>query len=303
MNRSRRFGNVAILAVTLVLCFAVCVICSGCGDGSNGDNDGKLRIVSSFYPMHILTMNLVDRIDGVEESSMSDPDMGCIHDHTFTTDDLKKIENADLYVENGLGLETFNSKIKKTYPEVRIVKASQNVKDYVTDGDEINGHVWTNIDDYISQVEYVSSQLQKYDPDNKSAYRKNEEKYLEKLNGLKEEYSESLGKLEGAKVLVLDETLPSFCKYVKLDEMEIRTDHEQESLSASEIKAVISDMNKNGVKAILITKGSNDKNAKAISKATGATIYRLNSCMTGKVSMDEYINDMESNFKTISTIE
>ena len=146
-----------IKTITALLTAAMMITLAGCTNNkkeSTAAGAGRqFNIVSSFYPMHILTMNLTKGIKNVNAKSMSDPNMGCIHDHTFTTEDLKKIENADVYVENGLGLEAFNEKIKEAYPKTKIIEASKNVTDYKKDDDENNGHVWTSIDDYINQVQ------------------------------------------------------------------------------------------------------------------------------------------------------
>lgn len=297
-----------------VLAIAMCISFAGCSNGNNdsdkessngSSNDEKstYNVVASFYPMHVLTMNLTNGIDGVKLTSMSDPNMGCIHDHTFSTDDLKKVENADVYVENGLGLEVFNDKIKDAYPDTAIIEASTNIKDYVKDHDDINAHVWTNIDDYIEQVKYVSSQLQKLNPENKDKYASNEDTYVDKLEKLKADYSSQISSIEGKGVLVLDETLPSFCVFCKLNAHSIHTDHEQESLSADDLKDTIDDMKNDNVKAILIAKGSDKKNAEAIANETGAEIYELNSCMVGEETLDAYIEDMKENFEIISKIK
>ena len=139
----------------IVLALTTCFCLFGCGsETTNTDttkNKDTFNIVSSFYPMHILAMNLTNGIDGVTETSMSEPNIGCIHDHTFSTDDLKKVEGADVYIENGLGLEAFNDKIKNAYPDTAIVEAAKNIT-----GEDINPHVWTNIDYYINQVKYAS---------------------------------------------------------------------------------------------------------------------------------------------------
>lgn len=294
--------------ISALLICALSLVLPGCGETSPKEKtatpaDNTFNVVSSFYPMHILAMNLTKGIDGVSEKSMSDPNLGCIHDHTFSTEDLKKIENADVYIENGLGLEVFNDKIKEAYPETTIIEASSNVTDYPQDGEDKNAHVWTNITDYIKQVQYVSEQLQTLDASHKEAYATNEKAYIEKLEALEADYADKLSAVAGKKVLVLDETLPSFCIYTALETYEIKTDHEQESVSANQIKETIDEMNKEGVKSILVAKNSDKKNAETIAAETGATIYELNSCMVGVETEEAYLNDMRENFDIILTIE
>lgn len=222
----------------------------------------------------------------------------CIYNRRF-----KKVENADVFIENGLGLETFNQKILDTYPDVDIIEASKGVLDNQKDGDEINAHIWTNLDNYIQQVKNVSSKLQELDSKHKDEYSKNEDEYVKKLEDLKNEYKDKLAKVSGKKALVLDETLPHLCTYTKLDKVEIKTDHEQESLSSDDLKNVITDMKSNNTKIILVAKNSDKQNAEMISKETGAKIYELNSCMVGDVNENAYIDYMKENFDIISEIE
>lgn len=290
----------SIVGICIIACSIGLTACqSKTKDAVKQKEDNTFDIVASFYPMHILAMNLASDIDNVNEKSMSDPNMGCIHDHTFTTEDLKKIENADAYIENGLGLEVFNDQIKEAYPDTAIIEASADID---STSEEINPHVWTNIDNYINQVEYVSKQLQLLDKDNKEAYSANEKEYVEKLQNLKDTFKDELKNIEGKKVLVLDETLPSFCEYAKLEQYEIKTDHEQEAISAEQIKETIEQMKEEGVSSIIVAKGTDKKNAETIAKETGATIYELNSCMVGDVDEEAYINDMKENFEIIVNI-
>jgi len=291
----------SLLGIGLVLTICLCLF--GCGSRTrNADtskNDGTFNIVSSFYPMHILAMNLTNKIVGVKETSMSEPNIGCIHDHTFSTDDLKKVEGADVYIENGLGLEAFNNKIKKAYPDTAIVEVAKNIT-----GEDLNPHVWTNIDYYISQVKYASKQLQRLNPENKNSYAANEKSYVAKLEQLKTDNGNTIKSVEGKKVLVLDEALPNFCKFLKMNVIEIETDHEEEALSADDLKKAIKTMNDEKVKTIFIAKDSDRSTAEAIAAETGATIYELNTCMVGNKNStaDAYITDMKENFKIIATI-
>lgn len=296
--------------LSTVLIGATLFTMAGCGsqqeqkDTASSANS-ECKIVASFYPMHILSMNLTKDIDDVNLSSMSDPNMGCIHDHTFNTEDLKKIENADVFVENGLALEAFNDKILETYPDVKIAQASEGMESYAKedDGDELNGHIWTNLDAYIKQVENVSRELQEYNPDNKDKYKKNESEYVKALNKLKEDNKDNIEKAAGKKALILDETLPGFCKFTKIDAISIETDHEEEALSADTLKETINEMKEKNIKSIFIGKDSDRTAAETIAKETDADIYELNTCMIGKVDADAYINDMKENFEIISKMK
>ena len=55
--------------------------------------DDNLKIVTSFYPIYIMTANITRDIPDVELLNMSEANVGCLHDYTISTTDMKKIEN------------------------------------------------------------------------------------------------------------------------------------------------------------------------------------------------------------------
>ena len=237
-------ASAALISVTLSL--------AACSAGAPKTADESYDIVASFYPMYVLTLNIAGGIDGVTVSSMSDPNMGCIHDHVFSTEDLKQLEGADVFVENGLDLEVFNDEILAAYPDLDIIDASANVMDAPADEEEVNGHVWTSIDDYELQIKQVSAELQKLDPAHAEQYAANEKAYLEKIDALRSEGEDVIAALNGTPVLVLDETLPSFCVYAGMDYITVETDHENEALSAGDIAEIIEEMNENAIGIIFV---------------------------------------------------
>ena len=287
-------ASAALISVTLSL--------AACSAGAPNTADESYDIVASFYPMYVLTLNIAGGIDGVTVSSMSDPNMGCIHDHVFSTEDLKQLEGADVFVENGLDLEVFNDEILAAYPDLDIIDASANVTDAPADEEEVNGHVWTSIDDYELQIKQVSAELQKLDPAHAEQYKANADAYLEKITKLETDYAEVISSLDGKGVLVLDETLPSFCVYAGMDFITVETDHEQEALSAGDIAEIITEMNNKNINIIFIGAGEESQIADAIAEETGAAIITLNTCMTGEENKDAYIDQMSENLKTLTGI-
>ena len=281
---------------SILLTAAMTVSLASCAnEPAEREDDGEFNIVTSFYPMQILAMNVAGGIDGVTVECMSAPDIGCRHDHVFTTDDLRKVENADVYIENGLELETFNDRLLSAYPDLQVIEAAAEVTDAPEDDGEVNGHVWTSIDDYIIQIRTVSAALSEADPDHAADYEANAEAYIEKIEQLTESYADQIAAVEGMRVLVIDETLPSFCVWLGLDYEVIETDHEQASLSAGDIADTVDWMNDNGVSVILVSSDSDDGIAEAVAAEINGSIVAFNTCMTGEVYADAYLDQMADN--------
>ena len=89
--------------------------------------DDMLTVVTSFYPMYIATLNIVDGVEGVRLENLSEPQAGCLHDFQLTPEDMKLLSTADVFVINGGGIESFMSDVAKAYPKLDVVEACEDV--------------------------------------------------------------------------------------------------------------------------------------------------------------------------------
>lgn len=118
------------------------------GSTKNTDEaDDMLTVVTSFYPMYIATLNIVDGVEGVRLENLSEPQTGCLHDFQLTPEDMKLLSTADIFVINGGGIESFMSDVAKAYPKLDVVEACEDVAllsddeaDTESDGDHDHDH-------------------------------------------------------------------------------------------------------------------------------------------------------------------
>lgn len=292
---------IIILAIILVI---ILLIVIGNLNRNKTEKDDKVRIVTSFYPMYIMTLNITEGVENVEVENMADNQIGCIHDYTLTTSDLKKFENADIFIENGYGIENFSEKIINSYPNVKIIEASNSIEDIITEENgDINAHFWTSIDNYILQVREITDRLKELDSVNIDKYEENASRYITELESFKTKYITELQNISGKKVISLNEAFSYLFKFAGIEEKLISTDHEQSALSAEQVKNVIDMMNNENIKTIIIAENDNEQNATAIANETGAKIYRLKDGMSGDGLTDSYINIMEDNLEILTSIE
>ena len=290
--------NIIITIAVVLILIAVIVI----GNLNRRDEieSDSLKIVTSFYPIYIMTLNITNGVENIEVSNMAENYVGCIHDYTLTTTDLKKFENADIFIQNGYDMEQFSQKIIDSYPNVKMVDSSTKITDFVQDGEEVNPHFWTSIDNYMLQVEAITDGLKKLDSSNSELYEQNKNTYIQKLQELKSNYEGF--NFEGNSVVSLNESFSYLFKFIGVDETLIETDHEQSALSAETVRDVIEEVKNSGIKAIVIGQNDDDQNANLIASETGATVYRLNDAMSGDGSLDSYINTMKENLEILKTM-
>lgn len=266
---------------------------------SETQNDNTKKIVTSFYPMYIIAENITDGAENIELENMADVNVGCLHDYTLTTEDMKKLENADIFIINGLGMESFIDKALSSNQEMQIIDSSTNIQNLISDEDEINAHLWTSIEKYITQVENLAEGLKANNPENAEIYEKNANQYIEKLEQLRERYLSELEGLKGKKAICLNEAFEYMGQELGLEMTTVETDHEESTMSAEMLRSIIDEAKAENIEMIIIDKNDNKANAETIANEIGATIYELNSGLSGSMGKDAYINAMEENLQLL----
>ncbi|MCH1968986.1 zinc ABC transporter substrate-binding protein [Romboutsia hominis] len=152
-----------LLALLSVITMISAVACSS-GNNTAKDN-GKINVYTTVFPIYDFTRNIgKDKINinyvvppGVEP-----------HDYEITPKLMKDIQNADLLIKNGLGLDSFADKIKSEN-KLQIVDASEGIKPLTYDEEQnhekenheshnhgqYDPHVWLNVDLAMKECENI----------------------------------------------------------------------------------------------------------------------------------------------------
>lgn len=117
-----------ILLSIMVIIILSTVLITRLIDREEEKEEDTYTIVTSFYPMYVLTKNLVKDIDGIEVINLTDYESGCLHDYQLTTQDMKRLEHADLFIMNGGGMESFIEEVLISYPQLPVINASEGIQ-------------------------------------------------------------------------------------------------------------------------------------------------------------------------------
>ncbi|MDY4697118.1 MAG: metal ABC transporter substrate-binding protein [Selenomonas montiformis] len=287
-----------VLAVGL-LCLLLAV---GCGSQQQRGERKDFTIVTSFYPMYIDVLNITKGIDGVKVVNMTKPQTGCLHDYQLTTEDMKTLEQADVFVVNGAGMEAFLDKARKQQ-KLKVIEASDNPDiSFITDDGEDNPHVWMSVTYAIAQVQTITSKLCEADPDHADAYRKNALEYCTKLEELKKEMHAQLDDLPHKDIVTFHEAFPYLAKEFHLNIVSVIEHEPGTDPSPQELEATISAVNRMSVKVLFTEPQYSPAAAETIARETGAGIYTLDPVVTGEAderAADAYIETMKRNMDVL----
>ncbi|WP_318254529.1 metal ABC transporter substrate-binding protein [Selenomonas sp. GACV-9] len=277
----------------------------GCSSLQPSGNKKDFTIVTSFYPMYIDVINITKGVEGVEVINMTKPQTGCLHDYQLTTEDMKTLEKADVFVANGAGMESFLDKAVKQNKKLKVIEAA-DYKDInlLKNGDEENPHVWTSVTYSIAQVKAITAKLCEADPAHQDEYRKNALDYCMKLEALKKEMHAELDNLPHKDIVTFHEAFPYLAKEFKLNIVDVIEREPGTEPAPQELEETIAKVKDLPVKVLFVEPQYSPTAAETIARETGAKIYTLDPIVTGEANesaMDAYIDTMKKNMETLKT--
>lgn len=299
--------------IALLLIIFYGALLTGCRRSGNN----KIKFVTSCYPVNIIALNLTENIEGVEVINMSENQNGCLHNFQIQSEDLKNIEKSTAFIINGAGMENFLNKVVYEIPKVKIIDSSIgiNLIEEETECNHIHGdgehhhhhhhesnpHIWLSVENYIKQVQNVTNGLVIVDPTHEKTYKENCEKYISKLNELKNQLRSGLNELKGKDIITFHKAFSYFAKDFGLNIAGTINDEPENEPSAKQISDVINTIKEKNIKSIFTEPQYSSSSADIIAKETGVKIYTLDPAVTGENSKDSYINIMKENAKTLKS--
>lgn len=288
----------------LVLVAVIALQLSGCTADtlSTGQEKQAFRIITSFYPIYIAALNVAGGIDGVEVTNLTQPQTGCLHDYQLSTKDLKTLEEADVFVVNGAGMEVFLDKALSQNESLKIIEASKGIPLLKDQNGDDNPHVWVSVTNAVTQVQNIAQQLSDADPTHKLQYEENAKAYISKLETLKKEMHTTLQGITHREIVTFHEAFPYFAEEFGLHIVAVIEREPGTSPTARELEETIDTVKKSRVGALFAEPQYSAKAAQVIAEETGAKLYTLDPVVTGtagKNSYDDYLKAMRQNLKTL----
>ena len=286
------------ILVSFILALAVLLPACGRG-GEEAKVPAALRILSSFYPMYIMALNVTRGVEGVELENLAPPSTGCLHDYALTAADMKKIENADILVINGAGMEGFMHRIASRRENLKIVRLAEGIP-LIKEGGQVNAHVWVSVTGAIAQVKNLAGALERLDPPHAALYRENAAGYVKRLEELRRKMHMTLDPYRGKRIVTFHEAFPYFAREFGLVIAAVVEREPGSEPSAEELRSTIETVKRSGVRALFAEPQYPSRAAEVIARESGARLHVLDPAVTGPLDPDAYIDAMERNMETLA---
>ena len=227
------------------LILAGAVLITGCTAKTEkkdkGDNTkGKLKIVTTIFPEYDITRAIAK--DKVDLELMIKPGVD-VHSFTPTPQDIKTVENSDIFVYGGTEHDKWVENLTKSIDMknkkvVKLVDGIQQLEEESVDGmkhehhhddekedehnhdhkhekkdehdhkdeseKELDPHYWTSPKNAIQMVKTITNALVEKDPDNAEFYKENAKNYIKQLEGVDKELHDVVDNAKIKKVVIAD---------------------------------------------------------------------------------------------------
>lgn len=259
-----------------------------------------IRVTASFYPVYIIAENVVGDVPGIDLRSMAQPQTGCLHDYQLTTADMRSLEDTDLFIVNGGGMESFLDNALELFPELDVIDTSAGVTsldghDHGHTGHDHgeNSHYWMYPENAVVQAENICGALSEICPEYADEFRQNTDAFKESVSGI-ETFD---GK--GISVCVFNEAFEYLHLSYGFDVAAVVEMDENETPSAKELAEIITEINEGGIDLLIAADDASKTVADTIARETGAGVVVLDPVLTGDPVPERYTEAMNENARIL----
>ena len=288
----------AILAISIIIPLSAFALWSSENNNVTGFVEKRqLRVLASFYPLYEFTKIIGgERIDvsiiippGIEP-----------HDWEPTIQDLQKMQNADMIVINGAGLEPWIAKLVSVNPDILIVDTSNGIPllekgKHVFDNKIQNDpHIWLDPVLAKKQIQNIVNGLAKIDPQNTDYYKENDNAYNTKLNLLDNKIRNELSVCGKKDFLAFHDAFSYFANEYGLNQNTIIGVNPSEEPTAATLQQIVQKAQNLDLHVIFTEEAVNPRVSKVIADEIGAKVLILSPIEIYEKNSD-YIKRMEQN--------
>ncbi|MFE3741581.1 metal ABC transporter substrate-binding protein [Streptomyces sp. NPDC059134] len=328
MNVRRRLIPTAALAGTVTLGMVALSACSS-SDTTGKSGDGKLAVTASFYPMEYLARQIGG--DHVSVTTLTKPGVEP-HDLELKPRQAAQLGEADviLYLK---GIQPAVDKAidqsgAKTVVDATTLTTLENHgtatghghdddhadeaehghdeaghghEESETDGKD--PHIWLDPVRFAEVAKGVGASLEKADPDNAAAYKKNTSALVTKLDGLNTSFKEGLASTATRTFITTHAAFGYLAERYGLEQEAIAGIDPESEPSPARVKELETIAKRDKVTTVFFETLASDKTARTVAGDSGLTTDVLDPIegITDKTKGRDYIEVMRSNLAALRT--
>ena len=247
-------------------------------------------IVTSFYPVWILALNLTDGMEGIEVVNMAEPTTGCLHDYTLQNSDMVTLSSADALLINGAGMEAFLPVVTGAYPDLPVIDATAGLPflresgtveiGEADEGETVNSHLWLDPQRAAGMAANLAEGLIRLLPDREQQILDNLESFRERLRALDETIRDETKDI-GRKVIIFHEAFPYFAEACGLTAAAVVNKEPEDTLPTAQLVRVAELIRSEPQMPLILKSAEEDPSVNTLVSETGIPVCALDPLTSG----------------------
>jgi zinc transport system substrate-binding protein len=278
------------------------------------DDDGRLKVVASFYPLGFMAEELGG--EHVRVTTLIPPNQD-VHSWHPTTSDIIEANRADLLIYHGADLDPwFEDEILPVVDRdgVRVLETTRRLDlihlddDDDEEGDHDHGgedpHTWLSPERAMQMVDEIRLALIRADPSNSPSYDANRNLLIGRLSELLDMYEEGLAGARNATMIVTHEAYGYLARDFHLVQMGVIGISADEQPSARTMGTIVDLMVKGDIHTVFVDPIYSDDYAMTLRReleARSGTEVEVQELyfMLGPVDGLDFVEQMEANLDSL----
>ena len=238
---------------------------TGCGNSDAETAGSDTLLLATTQPMYELTEQIIAGATDLTVQPLIQDQVSCLHDYTITTDQMKKIERADLVILSGAGLEDFMSSSLSGKDASDVIDSSEGIELL-----EDDPHIWLDPRRYVQQGENITKALSERYPEQADLFEKNMAAYE---NALLEQYQNNwypaAQSLSCKELIMFHDGFAYFADAYGLTILAAIEEEEGAEPSAAELKEIVELTESHYIPMIFTEKNGTTNAAEIVAQETG----------------------------------
>ena len=291
----------------LALGASIALAFSGCGSQTPAKQDTteKIKVVASFDAMKEITRaiggNKVDVTTIIPEGI--EP-----HDYELKTSDVQKLQEAKLFVYNGLGMEAWADKAIQTASADNLmsVALAEHVQPIeLTDPEEIeehgayDPHAWLGLTSAKEEASAVKDALIKISPEDKEYFEKNYMAFADEIDKMQEEYMKKVANATRKEIVTGHAAFGYLCRDLGISQESVEDVFASGEPSAQKLAELTDFCKAHNVKVIFTEDLVSPAVSETLAKEAGAKAEAIHTIESAEDGMT-YLARMKDNLNKIA---
>ena len=230
------------------------------------------------------------------------------HNYQPQANDLRRLNQMDVIVVNGIGHDDFALKVIKAADrdDLIIIKANKDVPLLPAMGQSVgsgvvNPHTFVGISTTIQKVYTIANEMAKIDPEHAAIYRKNARAYALKFRKMKHKAMLKLSDIDttGMKVATTHNAYGYILQEFGVEVSAVIEPAHGVEPSASQLQETIEKIRESGIDVLFYELNMPNRYVDTIEKETGIKLYRFSHMTHGAYTLEKVEVEMQQNIDTL----